>query len=57
MREKFDCLILDVAMPGMDGNETARDFREQFPDTLLVFCSGVCVPTVESYYKRKFGIQ
>jgi len=48
-REKFDCLILDVAMPGMDGNETARNFRKQFPDTLLVFCSGVCMPTVESF--------
>lgn len=32
-----------------EGNETARKFREQFPDTLLVFCSGVCMPTVESF--------
>lgn len=48
-REKFDCLILDVAMLGMDGNETARNFRKQFPDTLLVFCSGVYLPTVESF--------
>lgn len=48
-REKFDCLILDVAMPGMDGNETARNFRKEFPDTLLIFCSGVCMPTVESF--------
>ena len=48
-REKYDLLILDVAMPGMDGNETAKKFREQFPDTILVFCSGVCMPTVESF--------
>ncbi len=48
-REKYDALILDVAMPGMDGNETARNFRKYFPDTLLVFCSGVCMPTVESF--------
>lgn len=48
-REKYDLLILDVAMPEMDGNETARRFCEQFPDSLLVFCSGVCMPTVESF--------
>lgn len=48
-REAYDLLILDVAMPGMDGNEAARNFRKQFQDTLLVFCSGVCMPTVESF--------
>lgn len=45
----YDVLILDVYMPGMDGNETAKKFRMQFPDTLLIFCSGVCMPTVESF--------
>lgn len=49
VRETYDLLILDVQMPGMDGNETARNFRKQFPNTLLVFCSGVCMPTVESF--------
>lgn len=51
MRERtiFDLLILDMQMPGMDGNETAKEFRKQFPNTLLVFCSGVCMPTVESF--------
>lgn len=48
-QEKLDLLILDVAFPGMDGNEIARRFREQFPDTVLVFCSGVCTPTVETF--------
>ena len=48
-RERYDLLILDVCLPEMDGNETARKFREQFPDTLLVFCSGVCMPTTESF--------
>lgn len=47
--ERYDLLILDVCLPDMDGNETARKFREQFPDTLLVFCSGVCMPTTESF--------
>lgn len=48
-RTAYDLLILDIQMPGMDGNETAKEFRKQFPDTLLVFCSGVCLPTVESF--------
>lgn len=48
-RETYDLLVLDVQMPGIDGNETAKKFREQFPNTLLVFCSGVCMPTVESF--------
>lgn len=48
-RERYDLLILDVCLPDMDGNETARKFREQFPDTLLVFCSGVCMPMTESF--------
>lgn len=48
-RTAYDLLILDMRMPGMDGNQTAREFRKQFPDTLLVFCSGVCMPTVEVF--------
>ena len=48
-REQFDCLILDVFMPGMDGYRTAGRFRELFADTLLIFCSGVCMPSVKSF--------
>ena len=48
-RNSFDLLVLDVMMPGMDGNETAKEFRKQYPNTLLVFCSGVCMPTVKSF--------
>ena len=48
-QERYDLLILDVALPGMDGNQTAKEFRKIFPDTLLVFCSGVYMPTVESF--------
>ena len=49
LRENYDLLILDVQMPGMDGNKAAREFRKLFPDTLLVFCSGVYKPAVESF--------
>jgi len=42
-RESYDLLIVDVQMPGINGNETARQFRKQFPDTVLVFCSGIFI--------------
>ena len=48
-REKYDLLILDIRFEGMDGNMIARKFRVQFPDTILVFCSGVALPTPESF--------
>lgn len=53
-QEICDLLILDIQMPGMDGNETAKKFREQFPNTLLIFCSGVYLPTVESFETMPF---
>lgn len=42
-------LILDIQMQGIDGNETAKRFRQEFPDSVLVLCSGVYLPTVESF--------
>jgi len=48
-RPKIDLLILDIKMEGMDGNGTARLFRSYFPSSVLVFCSGVYKPTVESF--------
>ena len=48
-REKYDLLILDIRFEGMDGNAIARKFRVHFPETILVFCSGVALPTPESF--------
>ncbi len=48
-RERCDLLFLDIKLRGMDGNATAKAFRDQFPDALLVFCSGVYLPTTESF--------
>lgn len=45
----LDLLILDMELGGIDGDETARKFREKFKDAVLVFCSGVRVPTVKSF--------
>lgn len=47
--EKCDLLFQDVQLNGMDGNTVARHFREKFPDSLLIFCSGVYLPTTESF--------
>lgn len=48
-QEKCDLLILDMKLEKMDGHETAKNFRLHFPNTLLVYCSGVTLPTVESF--------
>lgn len=45
----FHLLILDMQMKALDGDDTAKKFRQKYPDTLLVFCSGVCRPTVKSF--------
>lgn len=44
-----ELLILDMKMKKMDGHATARQFRQSFPDSVLVFCSGVSRPTDESF--------
>lgn len=52
--EKYDLLIMDMRLTGMDGHKAAKLFREQHPDAILVFCSGVCMPTVESFETAPF---
>ncbi|MBR1692802.1 MAG: response regulator transcription factor [Lachnospiraceae bacterium] len=46
---KCDLLILDMQLPGMNGDEVAESFRTRFPNTTLVFCSGVAKPTDRSF--------
>ena len=46
---KFDLLILDMLLPGIDGDEVAHSFRKMFPNAVLVFCSGVMKPTDRSF--------
>lgn len=51
---KIDLLILDMQMKEMDGNDTAIKFRKKFPFSMLVFCSGICRPTVKSFETMPF---
>lgn len=40
-REKnFDAIILDLAMPGMDGIDTLKKFREINPDLQIIILTG-----------------
>lgn len=48
-KEEFDLLFLDILMPEVDGYAVARKFREKYHSTVLIFCSGVCPPTPESF--------
>lgn len=36
-----DVVILDYMMPGMTGEEVAREMRGQFPGIKIIACSGV----------------
>lgn len=47
--ERYDLLIIDIQLKGMDGYQTARVFRESFPNAVLVLCSGLFYPTPESF--------
>lgn len=53
-RPEFDVLFLDVQMPEMDGNEVAREFREKYYSTILIFCSDACLPTPETFKVRPY---
>jgi CheY-like chemotaxis protein len=45
-RESIGCVVLDLTMPGMDGKETFRRFRELSPDLPIIIASGLAVDQI-----------
>jgi two-component system OmpR family response regulator len=39
-RERFDCAIVDVKMPGMDGLALLRHMRREYPKVAVVLLTG-----------------
>lgn len=38
--QEFDAIVLDLAMPGMDGLETLRQIKEKHPDSEIIMLTG-----------------
>lgn len=47
--QMHNLLFLDIQMPKMDGNQTAKAFRDINKDAVLVFCTNYQNPTTESF--------
>jgi two-component system OmpR family response regulator len=39
-QEQFDCAVVDVKMPGMDGLELLRRMRQDYPDVPVILLTG-----------------
>lgn len=48
-RVKFSVVFLDIQMPGLDGEKTARKLRELDSRLLLVFCTGFVYPNTNNF--------
>ena len=49
-----DLLILDIQLKDVNGTIFAKAFREKFPSSTLVFCSGKQSPTPESFESEPY---
>lgn len=50
----FDLIFLDMQLPGAGGNEVAKEIRKNNTDVVLVFCSGVLMPSPQSFVVKPF---
>lgn len=39
-KQEFDAIVIDLAMPGMDGLETLRQIKKSHPDAEIIMLSG-----------------
>ena len=39
-KQNFDAIVIDLAMPGMDGLETLKKIKESHPDAEIIMLSG-----------------
>lgn len=53
-RREHDLLFIDMKMPGIDGNKAAAEIRKWNNDAVIVFCSGLMMPTPESIRVQPF---
>ena len=54
--ERTDCLILDVAMPGMSGLELQKEMATRRPDLPIVFITAHAVDGVRSQVLKRGAI-
>lgn len=52
--QQHDLVFLDIQMPGLNGNETAKLLRELNRNTVLIFCTNYVAPTPESFKVRPY---
>jgi len=45
-KEKFDLMITDIRMPGMDGVSLLKKVRSHYPDLPVLFMTGVTAPEI-----------
>jgi len=60
----FDCVITDMTMPGLSGDELARRIRDRRPELPIILCSGFnfnqpssedAVTAVSAFLKKPFS--
>jgi CheY-like chemotaxis protein len=54
----FDVLVVDIFMPGMDGLETIRVFRDSAPEVPIIAMSGYAMrgETMPEFFRQALGL-
>lgn len=52
--KQIDLLILDMQLGDMNGDDVAERFRKKYPYAVIIFCSGIQLPTVKSFKATPF---